>query len=59
MPQIPTLDIVADPDQPGSLLLDLGVELCEQLSWHPGDVLDWIDNGDGSWTLTKAHSQSA
>jgi hypothetical protein len=45
--------IVEDPDHPGEMLLDLGDELCEHLDWKPGDVLEWIDNKDGTWTLRK------
>ena len=46
------LQIVQDPDSQ-ELLLDLGLELCEQMGWKAGDELAWIENGDGSWTLTK------
>ena len=28
-------------------------ELIEQLGWKEGDVLEWIDNKDGSFTLKK------
>ena len=45
--------IVEDPEQPGELLLDLGNELCEELGWKPGDVIEWQDNQDGTWTLRK------
>ena len=45
--------IVEDPDHPGEMLLDLGKELCEHLDWKEGDVLDWIDNKDGTWTIRK------
>jgi len=45
--------VVEDDQDPEQLLLDLGTELCEQLGWHVGDVLQWIDNKDGSWTLTQ------
>jgi hypothetical protein len=48
-----TVQVVQDPEDPDQLLLDLGTELCEQLGWHVGDVLQWIDNKDGSWTLTQ------
>ena len=48
-----TRKIVEDPEQPGELLLDLGNELCDELGWKPGDVIEWIDNKDGSWTLKK------
>lgn len=48
-----TVQIVSDPDDPEQLLLDLGTELCDQLGWHEGDVVEWIDNQDGTWTLQK------
>ena len=28
-------------------------ELIEKLGWKEGDVLQWIDNKDGSFTLKK------
>jgi len=28
-------------------------ELLKEIGWKEGDVLEWIDNQDGSWTLTK------
>lgn len=27
--------------------------LQKDLSWDEGDPMEWIDNGDGSWTLKK------
>lgn len=48
-----TVELKADPEDPEQLLLDLGTELCEQLGWQPGDQIEWTDNQDGSWTLTK------
>lgn len=48
-----TLTVVQDPDDPDQVLLDLGLELCERLGWRPGDTVEWKDNKDGSWTLTK------
>ena len=51
-----TVQVIQDPEDPDQLLLDLGTELCELLGWHVGDVLQWIDNKDGSWTLTQQTS---
>ena len=48
-----TVQVIQDPEDPEQLVLDLGTELCEQLGWQAGDTLQWNDNGDGSWTLTK------
>jgi hypothetical protein len=48
--------IIEDPDHPGELLLDLGNELCAQLDWQAGDTIEWIDNKDGTWLMTKSAS---
>ena len=45
--------VVEDPDNPGELVLDLGQEICDQLDWRAGDLVEWLDNKDGSWTLEK------
>jgi hypothetical protein len=34
-------------------ILTFPPEFLEQVGWKEGDVLQWIDNHDGSWTLTK------
>ena len=54
-----SVEIVEDPDQPGELLLDLGQDLCDQLGWRPGDLLEWTDNKDGSCILKKIQYSSA
>jgi hypothetical protein len=28
-------------------------EAMNQMGWYEGDVIEWLDNGDGSWTLKK------
>jgi hypothetical protein len=53
-----TVRLVEDPNDSDQLLLDLGTELCEQLGWNAGDTLEWWDNKDGTWTLTKPKTQS-
>jgi hypothetical protein len=50
---MPTAQVIEDPDNPGELFLDLGTELCAQLGWQAGDILEWIDQKDGSWLLQK------
>jgi hypothetical protein len=49
-----TLKVIEDPENPGELLLDLGEEFCAELGWQVGDTLEWTDNKDGTWTLTKS-----
>jgi len=49
-----TVNVIADPDNPDELLLDLGLALCEKMGWAPGDSIIWTDNKDGTWTMTKS-----
>ena len=35
------------------LILPLPERLLEEAGWKDGDILDWSNNGNGSWTLTK------
>ena len=37
----------------GDQYIEFPKELMEEVGWEDGDVLKWIDNGDGSWTLKK------
>lgn len=48
-----TRTLIQDPDDPESVILDLGWPLCQEMGWQEGDTLQWTDNGDGSWTLSK------
>lgn len=34
-------------------------ELTSLLNWNVGDVVKWIDNKDGSWTLHKKEEKNA
>ncbi len=56
--QLKEAKILQDPENPDELILDLGVELCKEMGWELGDTLEWIDNGDGSWTLKKKQTPS-
>jgi NTP pyrophosphatase (non-canonical NTP hydrolase) len=47
-----TLDIEEDPEN-GDAILNLPPDLLDAVGWVEGDVLDWEDNKDGTWTLTK------
>ena len=47
-----TLTIEQDPDT-GDLVLPFTDDILEELGWKEGDVLDWVDNKDGSWSLVK------
>lgn len=44
--------ITEDPNNPGELILDI-TEACAELGWQEGDTVEWTDNKDGTWTLSK------
>jgi hypothetical protein len=37
----------------GDYILPLPPELLAQTGWQSGDVLNWHDNQDGTWTISK------
>ena len=34
-------------------ILEFPDEVLEELGWKEGDVLEWVDNNDGSFSLVK------
>ena len=44
-------------DENGDLILPLSDELCSELGWKVGDTIEWIDNGDGSWSMKKMEKE--
>jgi len=40
------------------VVLPLPQEVLDHLDLREGDVLKWIDNGNGSWSLTKSQYDS-
>lgn len=46
------LTVEQDPDSE-DLYLQLPLDFLEVTGWQPGDVLDWIDNHDGTWQLKR------
>ncbi len=47
-----TVTLETDPDT-GDLVLPFTPDMLAQVGWDFGDVIQWKDNNDGSWTLTK------
>jgi bifunctional DNA-binding transcriptional regulator/antitoxin component of YhaV-PrlF toxin-antitoxin module len=47
------MKVEEDPET-GELILPLPQELLDIQGWKEGDELEWTDNGDGSWILTKS-----
>jgi hypothetical protein len=46
-----TLEVQESPT--GEQFIVFPPESLEDLDWQDGDVIQWFDNGDGSWTLKK------
>lgn len=46
-------------DEIGDYVLPFPDALIYDLDWHNGDVIQWIDNKDGSWTLKKKETKDA
>jgi hypothetical protein len=40
-------------DEQGDLFIQLAPELLAEVGWNPGDTLQWVDRGDGTWELRK------
>lgn len=47
-----TVTLEEDPET-GDLILPFTNEMLADVGWREGDVLEWIDNKDGSWSLVK------
>ncbi len=48
--------IEKDPET-GDLILPLPDELLKEAGWKTGDTLDWKDNGDGTFSMTKQKTE--
>jgi len=52
-----TITVEEADDGSGDLVLPFPEDLLKQAGWKEGDTLDWQDNGDGSWSLTKVKDE--
>ena len=43
----------------GDLILPLTDEMLKEVGWQEGDVIEWINNNDGSWSLVKQKDETA
>lgn len=48
-----TAQILEDPEDPESLILQFPDDMLDQLAWQPGDTLVWDLQDDGSIILRK------
>jgi len=47
-----TITLEEDPET-GDLVLPFTDEILQTVGWKEGDVVEWIDNKDGTWSLKK------
>lgn len=47
-----TITLEADSET-GDLILPLSEDMLVEAGWREGDVLEWLDNKDGTWSLVK------
>ena len=52
-----TVKLEVDP-KTGDLVLPLPEKLMEEVGWQIGDTIDWKDNGDGSFSMTKKETET-
>lgn len=50
------ITLETDPET-GDLILPLDDEFLKEVGWKVGDVIEWIDNKDGSWTMRKKETK--
>ena len=51
-----TIELQDDPET-GDCILEFPSDFIEETGWKEGDVLEWLDNKDGSFTMTKKETQ--
>lgn len=51
--------IVKEDPETGDQILEFPDDMLEYSNWKVGDVIEWIDNKDGSWTLRKKDGTSS
>lgn len=44
-------------NEDGEAYIDIP-EICQELGWHEGDVIEWIDNKDGTYTIQKKETDT-
>jgi hypothetical protein len=53
-----TIKVEDAEDGSGDLILPFPDDLLDSAGWKEGDVLEWIDNKNGTWTLRKKDETS-
>lgn len=51
-------DVVEVENEKEELAIQLSEEFCKEEDWREGDVIEWIDNKDGSYSLVNKTKNS-
>lgn len=49
--------VTLEQDAEGNLVLPISDEMMAELGWKIGDTINWNDNEDGSWTMSKRETE--
>jgi len=49
--------ITLEENEQGELVLPFTEEILKTLGWTEGDILQWHNNNDGSWSITKKEQE--
>lgn len=49
--------VTLEQDAEGNLILPISDEMMVELGWKIGDTINWTDNNDGSWTMSKSETE--
>jgi hypothetical protein len=44
---------VQEDEETQDLYIEFPIESLEKLEWSEGDIIEWTENSNGSWTLQK------
>ena len=45
--------IIEEDVETGDVILPFPQEMLDEVGWMPGDNLNWVDRGDGTWEIRK------
>lgn len=48
-----TYTVTIEIDPSGEAYFLIPDDIWDQTNWEIGDTIEWLNNGDGSWTLRK------
>lgn len=49
--------VTLEEDKDGNLVLPISDEMMLELGWKIGDTINWNDNEDGTWTMSKLETE--